>query len=81
MTLVVPYMKAGVYFLHNVTHNSEQDFALCSTAVVSFEMRWKGMDPYRGISALVLVLLELPWGTVAAGITRPSSPSHLSPFL
>lgn len=38
------------------------------------------MNAYRGISALVLVLLELSWEMVAAGITWLSFSSHLSPL-
>lgn len=48
--------------------------------LVSFEMLWKGMNAYRGNSALVLVLLELNWEMVAAGITWLSFSSHLFPF-
>lgn len=67
-------MKVGAYSLHNITCNSEQNFLFHQTVAVlfSFEVFWKGMNAYRGISAVVLILLELNWEMVTAGITRLS---------
>lgn len=45
----------------------------------SFEVLWKGMNTCRGIAALVLVVLELNWEMLAAGIIWLFLTSHLSP--